>query len=51
LILADVLLVGLAVFLVRQLPRPLGLGGIALCVAAMVIGGWLACVALWLDNS
>ena len=51
LVLADILLVGLAVFLVQQMPRPLGFGGIALCVGAMVIGAWLACLALWLDQS
>ncbi len=51
LVVADVLLVGLAVFLVRQMPRPLGFGGIVLCAAAMVIGAWLACLALWLDKS
>ena len=50
LVVADVLLVALAVFLVSTRQRPLGLGGIALCTGAIITGAWLACLALWLGE-
>jgi hypothetical protein len=49
LIVADVLLVGLAARMVFKSGGHFGFIETALCVVALLIGAWLACLALWLD--
>jgi hypothetical protein len=51
LVFADLLLVALVLLVVNRAPHPLGLGGTVLCAGAIVIGAWLACLALWLGDS
>jgi ABC-type tungstate transport system substrate-binding protein len=48
LVLADALLLGLAVFLVMTASGPLGVLAVSLCVAAFLLGAWLTSLALWL---
>jgi len=49
LIVADVFLFGLAARLVFKTHGHLGFAEAALCIAALVTGAWLTCLALWLD--
>ena len=47
LFLADLLLLGLAAWLVLKSDRPLSWGLVALCVLAVAMGAWLTCLGLW----
>ena len=46
LVLADVLLVGMAAWIVYKSPGPLRVGDIAFCVLAFSLGAWTSCLAL-----
>ena len=50
LFLADALLVGLATWMVLGSRGRLGWGGGFLCLAALSVGAWLSCLALWLER-
>jgi len=49
LILADLLLVGLVIYLVFRSHGTFGFVEVSLCVIAVVMGSWLTCLALWLE--
>jgi hypothetical protein len=49
LVLADITLVGLVVAYVVTTRHHFGLLETAVCVLAMGLGAWLACLALWLE--
>jgi hypothetical protein len=49
LIVADVLLAGLAATLVFKSGGHFGFAEATLCVVALLLGAWLTCLALWLD--
>jgi len=49
LILADLLLLGLAIYLVFRSQGTFGFVEVTLCVIAVVMGSWLTCLALWLE--
>jgi hypothetical protein len=51
LLIADGLLVGLAVRLVTRNGGHLGFAGIALCILAFLVGAWLTCLAIWWPES
>jgi hypothetical protein len=48
LLLADLVLFVMAARGMRH--RPVGVGGIALCVLAVALGAWLTCLALWPED-
>lgn len=50
LFLADLLLLGLTMWLIFKTQGPFGFIGTALCVVAVILGAWLSCLALWLDR-
>jgi hypothetical protein len=50
LVLGDVVLLGLAAGLFFNTSSHLGCLGAALCVAAVLMGAWLTCLALWLEH-
>jgi hypothetical protein len=47
---ADVLLSGLAMWIVFKRTTPLGLSDASLCFAALALGAWLSCLAVMLDR-
>ncbi len=47
LVLADVLLLCLAVRMVLSAQGPIPLWGLVLCIVAFALGAWLSCLALW----
>ena len=49
LILADLLLLGLVIYVVFRSHGTFGFMEISLCVIAVVMGSWLTCLALWLE--
>jgi len=49
LILADLLLLGLVIYLVFRSHGTFGFVEVSLCVIAVVMGSWLTCLALWLE--
>jgi hypothetical protein len=49
LILADLLLLGLVIYLVFRSHGTFGFVEISLCVIAVMMGSWLTCLALWLE--
>lgn len=50
LIVADLLLVGLAALIVFKRTVPLGMGEALLCFAAVSLGAWLSCLAVMLGS-
>jgi hypothetical protein len=50
LFLADVFLAALIFGLLMKIRGPLGFLGLTLCVLALALGAWLACLALWLEK-
>jgi len=51
LVLADLLLFGLAARILLRASRPLGPGDLTLCIIAVSLGAGLTCLALWLRSS
>jgi hypothetical protein len=49
LVLADVVMIGLVARIAFARTETLGWLELTLCIAAMVLGAWLACLALWPD--
>ena len=49
LVLADLVMIGLVARMAFQSTEPLGWLELTLCILAMVLGAWLACLALWVD--
>jgi len=49
LLLADVLLLALAMLCIFKGRAPFGFIGIVLCVIAVALGAWLSCLAFWLE--
>jgi hypothetical protein len=49
LVLADVVMIGLVAHIAFYRTEPLGWLELTLCIIAMVLGAWLACLALWVD--
>jgi hypothetical protein len=50
-VLADALLVLLAIYLVVTGPRPITAAAVGLCAAAVLLGAWLGCLAVWWQPS
>jgi hypothetical protein len=49
LVLADVVMIGLVARMAFRNTEPLGALELTLCILAMLLGAWLACLALWVD--
>ena len=48
LFLGDFLLLAMTAQMMYSSPGPLGAGQILVCLVALLVGAWMACMALWL---